>query len=77
MSKKKIVFGFALILLWFPVPIGLASSETTVSYYVTTDDVFPTLTDIDVSVTLACSAVFNSSDGAVSPNNRLIIQRTI
>jgi len=69
MSRKGIVFGFVSFLLCFTVATGMASSETTVSYHATTDDVFPALTDIDASVTLVCSAVFNSSDGAVLPNN--------
>jgi hypothetical protein len=69
MSKKRIVFVFAMLLLLLAVPAGMASSETTVSYYVATDDVFPALTDIDASVTLGCSAVFNCSDGTVLPNN--------
>jgi len=67
---KGIVFALtAMLVLLLVVPAGIASTETTVSYYVRTDDVFPALTDIDVSVTLACSAVFNSSDGAVLPTN--------
>jgi len=69
MSKKGIVFGFVLLLLCFTVATGTASSETTVSYHVTTNDVFPALTDINASVTLDCSAVFNSSDGTILPNN--------
>ena len=69
MSKKGIVFGFVLFLLCFTVATGTASSENTVSYHVTTNDVFPALTDIDASVTLECSAVFTSSDGTVLPNN--------
>jgi len=69
MSKKGIVFGFVLFLLCFTVATGTASSETTVSYHVTTNDVFPALTDIDASITLDCSAVFNSSDGTVLPND--------
>jgi len=43
--------------------------RNTVSYHVATDDVFPALSDIDVSVILECSAVFNSSDGTVLPND--------
>jgi len=69
MSKKGIVFGFAMFLLLLTVPTVMASSETTVSYHVATEDVFPALTDINASVTLACSAVFNSSAGTVLPNN--------
>jgi hypothetical protein len=69
MSRKMIVFVSAMLLLSLAVPAGRASSETTVSYHVATNDVFPTLTDINASVTLDCSAVFNSSDGTVLPNN--------
>jgi hypothetical protein len=69
MSKKTIVFVSAMLLLLLAVPAGMASSETTVSYHVATDDVLPALTDIDASVTLDCSAVFNCSDGTVLPNN--------
>jgi len=71
MSKKRILFVFAMLLLSLAVPAGRAFSETTVSYYVATDDVFPALTDINASVTFDCSAVFNSSDGAVLPNNSM------
>jgi hypothetical protein len=69
MSKKRIVFICAMLLLSLAVPAGRASSETTVSYYVATSDVFPALTDINASVTLDCSAVFNSSGGTILPNN--------
>jgi hypothetical protein len=71
MSKKMIVFVCAMLLLSLAVPAGRASSETTVSYHVATGDVFPALTDIDAFVTLGCSAVFNSSDGMVLPNNSM------
>jgi len=47
----------------------MAPSETTVSYNVATDDIFPELTGIDAYVTLDCSAVFNSSDGTILLNN--------
>lgn len=67
--KSRFNLAVLLILLWFLVPTAIASSETTVSYYVATNDVFPALTDIDASVTLDCSAVFDSSDGTVFPNN--------
>jgi hypothetical protein len=53
------------------VATALASSETIVSYHVTTEDVFPSLGDIDASVTLDCSAVFNCSDGTVLPSNSM------
>ena len=69
MSKKTIIFVSAMLLLLLAVPAGMAFSETTVSYHVATDDVFPALTDIDASVILECSAVFNCSDGTVLPND--------
>jgi len=68
-TRKGIAFGSVMLLLLFMVPTVMAPSETTVSYHVATGDVFPALTDINASVTLDCSAVFNSSDGTVLPNN--------
>lgn len=67
--KSRVNLTVLLIFLWFLLPAAIASSETTISYFVATDDVFPALTDIDASVTLNCSAVFDSSDGTVFPNN--------
>jgi len=68
-EKTRKGIAFVMLLLLFMVPTVMAPSETTVSYYVATDDVFPALTDINASVTLDCSAVFNSSDGTILPNN--------
>jgi hypothetical protein len=67
---KGIVFALtAMLVLLLVVPAGIASTETTVSYYVRTGDVFPEASDIIASVTLNCSVVFDSSDGTVLPSN--------
>jgi hypothetical protein len=68
-TRKGIAFGSVMLLLLFMVPTVMAPSETTVSYNVATGDVFPTSTNVNASVMLNCSAVFNSSYTTVSPNN--------
>jgi hypothetical protein len=75
-TRKGIAFWSVMLLLLFMVPTVMAPSETTVSYHVATGDVFPALTNVNASVMLNCSAVFNSSDGTVLPNNSTQYQIT-
>ena len=56
------------MLMWMVTGVSAGdNSQTIVSYNRTTEDVFPNLTDINVSVTLVGSAKFTCSDGTVLP----------
>src|SRR3990170_6547388 len=68
MVRKRITYGIPLLLFCFMVGIVTASSETAVSYHIAISDAFPTLAEVDASVTLDFSAVYNVSDGTIMPN---------
>lgn len=59
--------------LFFALPLAKSSESvnlgdsTTVYYHVETQDIFPGLTSIDVSVIGDFSAIFDSSDGNIQP----------
>ena len=52
MVRKRITYGIPLLLFCFMVGIVTASSETAVSYHIAISDAFPTLAEVDASVTL-------------------------
>lgn len=66
MAKK----GLLLLLMLITAGISAShSQETIVSYTRATGDVFPAVTDIDVSVTAVGSVKFTCSDGTVLPDD--------
>lgn len=64
--------GLLLLLMLMCMAAGIPASnasQTIVSYTRVTGDIFPALTDIDVSVTAVGSVKFTCSDGTVLPSN--------
>jgi|GEM_PF-4927280 len=71
MRGKTLTLALLLVICTsISIEMGFASpEETTVLYTVITGDIFPAMTDIDVSVTAVGYVKFTCSDGTVLPNS--------
>jgi len=67
MKKPCLIATFLIIVVGTLLPVS-ASAQTVVHYNVATDDVFPEREDVDASVNVTCTVVYNCTDGAVEPD---------
>ena len=59
MRKPCLIATFLVIVVGTLLPSVSASAQTVVHYNVATDDVFPEREDVDASVNVTCTVVYN------------------
>jgi hypothetical protein len=68
MRKACLIATVLIIVVGMLLSLASASAQTVVYYNVATDDVFPEREDVDASVNVNCTVVYNCTDGAIEPD---------